>query len=128
MLCRLPEDVAGVLVESDDASVVGAADVEEDGVSLDERGADHAMPFFGHGEFVTGIDVPEKFRAVFWPCRRDVLAAVDAVTRGAEELRPVFCAERIYQRTKDESKRSQSCSRGHERNTGMHPVKAITGL
>src|SRR5438132_8678682 len=59
MLCRLPEDVAGILVETDDAGVVGAANVEEHGVSVDERRADHPMPFFGHGEFVTGVDVPE---------------------------------------------------------------------
>ena len=59
MLCRLPKDVAGVLVESDNARVVGAADVQEHGVSFDERRADHAVPFFGDAEFLACIDSPD---------------------------------------------------------------------
>src|SRR5437879_13671500 len=53
-------------------------------------------------EALTNGRLPEKFWAVFWPCRRDVYAVVDAVRRGAEAWRPVFGAARIHDRTNEE--------------------------
>ena len=59
VLCRLPEHVTGVFVERNDSGVIGAADVEEDGVAFDQRRANHTVPFFSHAEFAARIDVPQ---------------------------------------------------------------------
>src|SRR2546423_14275119 len=78
MFGGLPENVAGLFVERHNARIVSAADVQEHGLSLDKRRADHAVPFFGDTKFVRRIDIPEL-------CAR---VQVDAMQRA-------LCAESV---------------------------------
>jgi len=70
-----PKDFAGERVEGDDSGTV-AADVEDNGVALDQRRAGDAEEAFGSVEIGLGVEVPNLFSGGEVEAGQDAFSAV----------------------------------------------------